>query len=657
MVSLQEMTPPALDHVVQRCLSKDPEDRWQTALDVMKELQWVVEGGSQPDVPAPVFSRRRNRERLAWSLVAALAVGVIATLVVVWNQISLATPGPLSRFAMVLQTDQQLTGFGRHVVALSSDGKHLVYTANNQLYLRAMDQLEATPIRGTEGAREPFFSPDSQWVGFYANGQLRKVSISGGAPVTLCEAASPFGASWGQDDTIVFGQGEQGIWKTSATGGTPEVLITVDSETAEVAHGPQILPGSKAVLFTLRRSGSGWNDAQVVVQSLETGERRVLIEGATDARYLPTGHLVYVVDPGSGVNEGTLVAVPFDLSGLELTGAPVPLVEGIMHAGIITGAAHFSFSALGSLAYVPGGEQSRAQSTLVWVDRMGVGEPLSDVKRGFEEPRLSPDGTRLSVTIREGQQRNVWIYEMSRGILAPFTFGGENGRAIWTTDGKRLIFVSNKGGPYNIFWMPADGSGEAEQLTTSELSQTVTSWSPDGVVAFRQGPPDQSDIWVLPLEGEGKPQPFLATEFHENLPMFSPDGKWMAFTSNRSGQDEVYVKAYPGPGGIVPISSDGGTEPLWAHSGKELFYRTEDKMMVVPVRTDQTFEAGTPRVLFEGSYGYGSGLRFASQYDVSLDDQRFVMVKAASDAGENPQVQINVVLNWFEELKRLVPTN
>jgi serine/threonine-protein kinase len=439
-----------------------------------------------------------------------------------------------------------------------------------------------------------------------------------------------------------------GLYRILANGGQPESLAMPDIEKGEIEYQqPEILPGGKAVLFAVRQPGETY---QIAALSLDTGEQKTVLQIGRQPHYLPTGHLVYELTA-----TGTLMAVPFDLDRLELTGDPVPVFEGVRSSSG-EGTADYSISNDGTLIYAPGGITGGQENVLVWVDRKGATQQVTEIKRDFEDPRLSPDGTRLSVTVRERGQRNVWIYEISRGILAPFTLEGFNSQAIWTPDGERIIFSSDRGaGVSAILWMPSDGSGEAEQLIASEQIEAVSSWSPDGVLVFREGPLLQSDIWVLPLEGEGKPKPFLVTEFHERNAMFSPDGRWIAFTSDRSGQDEVYVKAYPGPGGIVPISSDGGTQPKWAHSGKELFYRNTDKMMVVSVRTEPTFEAETPQVLFEGVYSYGR-LDLTPQYDVASDGQRFVMVKESSDAEEMPLTQINVVLNWFEELKRLVPT-
>ena len=648
MAELQPMTPQLLDRVVKRCLAKDLDERWQTAADLMAELKWVVEGGSQPDIPAPVVSRRRNRERLTLGL-ASLVVGVLVTLVVVWNLSPSPTPRPITRFALTLPQNEALTSLLLSSVAISPDGTHLAYVANNQLYLRAIEELETNPIPGTEDARGPFFSPDGQWLGFFADDKLKKVSIRAGSAQTLCDAPNPPGASWGPDNTIVFGRGGEGIWQVSAAGGTPQVVIRPDPEQIEIYGGspPELLPGGKAMLFTIKSVAVDWDDAKIVVQQLETGERKVVIEGGKHARYVPTGHLVYA-------RASTLLAVPFDLERLEVTGAPVPVVGGVMESSAYSrGVADFSISKNGSLVYVPMGEQE-AQRTLVWVDRKGAVEPLAALPRTYTHPRLSPDGRRLSVAIQEANS-DIWVYDIARSTLTRLTFEANNILPIWTPDGKRVAFSSDRaGGPRNLFWRPADGSGGVERLATSELIQQPLSWSPDGqVMAFLElHPTNLPDIWVLPLEGERKPQPFLRSPFNEGGAMFSPDGDWLAYHEIGQFTDpEVYVQPYPGPGGKRQISTDGGTEPVWNPNGRELFYRNGDKMMAVDVTTEPSFNAGTPRLLFEGRYGRDSFDR--TYYDVTPDGQRFVMVKAGETLAP---AQINITLNWFEELKRLVPT-
>ena len=465
---------------------------------------------------------------------AALLLSIV-TGVAVWRAARPAeTPRLVSRFSLPLPPGVSLTGLGRHVVALSSDGTGLVYSANDQLYLRAMDQTEVTPVRGTEGSRSPFFSPDGEWVGFFAGGQLKKVAIRGGAPVSLCEAKNPWGARWGADDTIVFGQRGAGIMQVSADGGTPEVLIPL-TETEEVGHGPQVLPGEKAVLFTLG-DGTNWNDAQIVVHSLETDERKVLIEGGRDARYVPTGHLVYVLD-------GTLLAVPFDVDELEVTGGPIPMAEGVMTAGSRTGAAHFSVSDTGALVYVAGSD--RADRTLVWVDRDGREEALAAEPRAYTYPRISPDGGRVALAVAD-LEIDIWRWDFARETLTRLTFDpSREDYPVWTPDGRQVAFASERDGTQNLYWKAADGTGAVERLTESENPQVPYAFTPDGrQLVFQESGPERSlDLGMLSLEGSS--EPLLATEFWEVNAEVSPDGRWLAYQSDASGQYEILRAAVP----------------------------------------------------------------------------------------------------------------
>ncbi len=366
-------------------------------------------------------------------------------------------------------------------------------------------------------------------------------------------------------------------------------MTTLDSENGEGNHrSPEILPDGKAFVFTAFRA----NGNQIVVQDFETGERRVLVQEGTSARYVSTGHLIYV-------REGTLLAVPFDLASLEVTGAPVPIIEGVMQ-GRLSRHAAFSVSRSGSLVYVPG-EAQGAANTLVWVDRTGAAEPLAGPLRLYRNPSLSPDGQSLAVTVvGTGNLSDIWVYDLLRTTLTRLTFEGDNRLPIWTPDGERVTFRSNRdGGPWNLFWKRADGSGEAEQLATSEINQTASSWSPDGqVLAFYEGRGgEETALWTLPMDGERQPRLFLQTPFHESSAMFSPDGNWLAYVSDESGQIEVYVRPYPGgtPGGKRQISTEGGNEPVWARDSGELFYRSGTRMMAVEI----TKEPDPPEILYQ----------------------------------------------------------
>jgi serine/threonine-protein kinase len=583
--------------------------------------------------------------------VAALLLVVAIASLVAWK-LKPTPPQPVTRMVINLPPGQQLPDLENGpAVTLSPDGTQLAYVARQggtqQLYLRAMDSIEARPIAGTEGAINPFFSPEGQWVGFFAGGKLKKVSVSGGATQSLGDALIPRGASWGKQGMIALAPTNVSvIQQVPDSGGAPQLLTR--REKGEVSHRwPEFLPGGKAVLFAASANTSSWPNAQVAVQSLGAGERRNLIRGMYP-RYSPSGHLIYA-------QGGSLMAVPFDSKRLEVTGTAVPVVEGVLQS-TVTGVAQYSFSSTGSVVYVPGGIQS-AQSRLVWVSRNGAAQPLPAPAHVYLNPRLSPDGRRVSVGIVE-QESQVWLYDLSRETLTRLTFEGNgNSYPVWTPDGKRIAFQSSKEGPLGplkIFWQLADGSGGLERLTTSEDTQSPLSWSPDGqLLAFIEiNPSTGYDIWVLRL-GDHKAQPFLRTPFNESVPRFSPDGRWLVYISDESGRYEIYVQPYPGPGGKSQISTDGGTEPVWNPNGRELFYRSGDKMMAVDIATQPSFTAGKPRILFEGQY-VPTPATFPN-YDVSPDGQRFLMLKPSDQEQAVGPTQINVVLNWFEELKRRVP--
>ncbi|GMR23768.1 MAG: hypothetical protein BMS9Abin37_2232 [Acidobacteriota bacterium] len=631
---------PTFGSYLRRCLEKDSKRRVRDIGDVRLAMD-----GAFDSVPRPhdIVSKANGWQRSRASAFA-LAFGVL-TGVTVWGIMrSAPTPRPLARFSLAWPPDVSLTGGGRHVVALSPDGTRIAYSANEQIYLRTLDQTEATPIRGTEGsARGPFFSPDGEWVGFYSGGQLKKVAIRGGAPVSLCDALNPWGARWGADNTIVFGQPEN-IMHVSADGGPCEVLVTV--EAGEITQGPQILPGQKAVLFSLNKLGTSWDDAQIVVQSLDTGERKVLIEGGREARYVPAGHLIYVSD-------GTLLAVPFEVDALEVTGGPVSLVEGVMNAVRVSGAAQFSVSDTGSLVYVVG-SGSDTERTLVWVDRDGNEEALAAEPHVYRYPRISPDGGRVALDVAD-QKLDIWIWDFARETLTRLTFDpAREDYPAWTPDGQRVAFSSLREGPRKMYWKAADGTGAVERLTESENAQVPYAFSPDGQLVFRESGADQNaDLGVLTLDGAT--EPLLATEFDERNAEISPNGRWLAYESNISGQSEIYVRPFPNvEDGQWLISKSGGQRPLWAPDGRELFYLVPGtKLMAVEVQTEPSFAAGNAKVVFEGPYSEGP---FGRTYDISPDGKRFLMIKErASEETSSPELIL--VLNWFQELKRLVPTD
>jgi serine/threonine protein kinase len=645
---LPESTPQSIRLLLRRCLRKDRGQRFQDATDVRIEIEDAL---NSPATDGPTVPKLRRGTIWGWALVSGLACLIVAAIagLAVWN-LKPTPPVTVSRSVFSLPPGQRFTNLGQPAMALSPDGKQFVYVASaggaQQLYLRSMDSFDAKPMQGTEGATTPFFSPDSQWIGFFAAGKLKKVSISGGATVTLCEVTDPRGATWGLDDTIVLSPtAAGGLSLVPAAGGTPQPLTTLDSKKGEGSHRwPEFLPGGRAVLFNVPKVNIPSAGAQLALYVLKTGERRDLIQLGTHPRYAPSGHLVYL-------QGGTMMAVPFDPGRLQITGAAVPVVEGVLQS-TITGAAQYSFADSGALIYIPEGNQTAPGDRLVWVDRKGTEQPIAAPAHNFVRPRVSPDGRRVAVGIAESGIQ-IWIFDLSRETLTRLTFeGSSNLDPAWTPDGKRVTFES--GPPGNIFWQPADGSGKAERLTTNEHAQVPNSWSSDGqVLAFTEITPTATgrDLWTLRLS-DRKPQVFLQTQFNEGAPMFSPDGHWLAYGSDESGRPEIYVQPYPGPGGKWQISAEGGTEPAWNHNGRELFYRQGNKMMAAELTTQPSFSAGKPRMLFEGQYAVSTTLS-SRNYDVSPDGQRFLMVKTVEQ--EQPTAQINVVLNWFEELKQKVP--
>jgi Tol biopolymer transport system component len=656
--ALRAETPDQIRQLLRRCVQKDKSLRLRDAGDARIEIQDALSAPASGKPKGAGVSWRgvgwKKATGLGFVAVALLALGGI----VAWYLKPLA-PQPVTRTVINLPPGQQLAGmeYGP-AVALSPDGTHLAYLARQggtqQLYVRAMDSLEARSIPDTEGAFAPFFSPDGQWVGFFAGQKLKKVSISGGAALTLGDAgATPTGASWGSRGMIALATTAGGVLQqVPDAGGMPHALTHFDK--GENTHRwPEYLPGGTAVLFTAGMAGPSMTNEQVAVQLIGTGERRNLVQGAMYPRFAPSGHLVYA-------QGGILIAAPFDPQRLAVMGAAVPVVEGVLQSSV-SGATQYSFSTTGSLVYVSGGLQSATPSRLVWVSRSGAEQPLATPVHAYVFPRLSPDGRRVAVSIQE-QEMQIWLYDLSRETLTRFTFeGNTNLNPVWTPDGKRIAFTSNKEGPLNPFWQLADGSGGLERLTISESTQVPMSWSPDGqLLAFIElNPSTGFDIWTLRLSGASagsgqvrKAQPFLRTPFNESAPRFSPDGRWLVYISNESGRNEVYVQPYPGPGGKWQISTEGGTEPVWNPNGRELFYRSGDKMMSVDIATQPAFAAGKPRMLFEGQY-VPTPLT-GPYYDVSPDGQRFLMLKPAER--EQAPTQINVVLNWFEELKQKVPT-
>ena len=504
-------------------------------------------------------------------------------------------------------------------------------------------------MAGTQGAFSPFFSPDGQWVGFFADGKLKKVSTHGGEPVVLCDAPMNRGGAWGSDDMIIFAPTLfGGLVRISSAGGPSELLASPDASKGERSYRwPEILPVGRAVVFVIAEAKDVglFTQSKIAVERLDTREKKILPIQGTYPRYSPSGHLLFA-------REGRVFAVPFDAHCLEVTGPAVPVLDGVK-TSLNSGVASFSIAHDGSLVYLPR-SNSAAEGSLVWVDRKNQVRGLGGPSRRYSSPAISPDGQRVALAIFSGNDVDIWVYEITHGTLTRLTFDGRSTAPLWSVDGRRITYRGTRGAGSEIFWRPADGSGAEETvLSGASLIQVPSSWSPDGkfLAYWTASTETGRDIWVFRL-GEQKPRPFLQTKFDELQPKISPDGHWIAYTSNESGQFQVYVQPFPGPGGKWQVSTDAGSNRTWAGTGAELFYLSLNKIMSVSVTTHPTFSASVPRPIADiPSPLLGTALA-NSFYDASPDGQRFLFVKANKENG--PPEEVRVVLNWTEELKQLM---
>jgi serine/threonine protein kinase/Tol biopolymer transport system component len=660
---LSETTPAAIRLLLRRCLQKDKTLRLRDAGDARIEIQEALAAPPTAVATTAAPAARSWRERLAWT---TAAVFVLATIALASGFVLRAPkppqPMPAMRLIAEIGVDASLYTSLPSAI-LSPDGTRLAFVASDadqkrRIYVRSLNQLQATALSGTQNAHNPFFSPDGQWIGFFADGKLKKISVQGGAAVTLCDAADDRGGSWGEDGTIVFTKNSSApLSKVSSAGGAPQPLTTLDNQAGEITQRwPQVLPGGKAVLFTSNTRQSNYEDSDIVVYSMVSGQRKTLQHSGTYARYLPSGHVVYM-------HEGTLFAVPFDLQRLEVTGQPAPILEGVAsNAG--NGSVQFSFSNTGNLVYI-GGHSGFTNVSIYWMDHDGKFLPLRETAGGYANPAFSPDGKRLALEIREGSKSDVWVYEWERDTLTRLTLAGEiNGSPVWTPDGQRIVYSSQqKDGLSSLWWMRADGAGDAQRLVESKSSQYAGSWRPDGkVLAFRQDNTGTGlDIMTISVEGDeksgwkpGEPKAFVNSAFNEMNPAFSPDGRWLAYMSNESGNYEVYVRPFPGPGGKWEISTAGGGYPKWARNGKELFYQTMDnKIMVVTyTASGDSFHADKPQPWSPGQF---TSLGANYTFDLHPDGKRIAVLKAPGTEQNAAVNKVSFIFNFFDEVRSKFP--
>jgi serine/threonine-protein kinase len=644
---------PTLSTYIKRCLQKDPRQRVQAIGDVRLALEGAFEPPvSQIAAPAVVAWWRRV------ALVGVAAIIAIASIAgtLAWVAMRQAAPR-VSRLQVTPTGSAALAiNWNDRDVAITPDGSRLVYIGNRgtQLFVRALDALAPVALF-TGGPRGLCVSPDGQWIGFVDGiSVLKKVAVAGGPAVTLAtlDAAGSSGMAWGPDDTIIVATNDvaTGLQRVSAAGGPPTVLTRPDRAQGEADHfWPAMLPGGRAVLFTITALTGGLDAAQVAVVDLQTGMRKILVRGGSHAHYVSSGHLVYAA-------AGTLRAVPFDLDRLETRGTPVTVVPDVVTT--IKGGVDAVVAGDGTLAYVSGTVEGTPRS-LVWVDRQGRETPIHAQPRPYFLPALSPDGARLAVFVND-QERDLWLWDLGRTTFTRLTFSpGVDVVQVWTPDSRRLIFTSERAGVRNLFWQAADGSGAAERLIESPNTQYPTGVSPDGrrLVFADETPQTDTDVSMIELDGTHRVTRLVQTPFTERNGTISPDGRWLAYEANDSGQFEIYVRPFPEVNsGRRQVSTTGGTRPIWTRGGQELVYASPTgALMGVGVARGPSWAATTPTLLVKEGY-FTIPIWWGRSYDVSPDGQRFLMIKEGGADGTAAPASIIVVQNWVEELKRLVPT-
>ena len=648
---------PRIRLLLERCLEKESKNRYHDIADARVDVQKVLSdpSGVFAQTITAVKPRKKPRVGLSW-VATAIILSLIVAGIAVWylKPTPPQEPKQVTRFNYELPEGQQISPSSSDLplLAVSPDGSKFAYCTNKGIFLRSMNELDARLIAETdENSIQPFFSPDGQWIGYWSGSdqKLKKVAISGGVPVTLCDANSAGGFSWSLDNRILHGIGENIMW-VSANGGNWEPLIEHEDG---LLGFPQMLPGGEAVMYL----NANTSPSKIVVQSLKSGESKELFEG-TSALYIGTGHIVYGV--GNSLN-----VVPFDIDTLEVTGGPISLVEGVLATTYFW---HYAISDSGTLVYIPGTSASSTERTLVWVDRKGNEEPIDRKPNDYRWLELSPDGTNVALSIlTAGRNEDIWIYDLVRGTTTRLTFDERSaGESIWTPGGERIIFGYYQESYCEIYLKSAAGTGKAERIASVPGGDIwPESLLSDGnTLLFGQdiGPDTWGDIGMLTLEGDHTRKLLLQEEHNEGDPRISPDGRWLAYVSDESGNDEVYVRPFPDiDKGKWTISTEGGDSPLWSPDGRELFYRSGDSFMAVEIETEPSFSPQKPTVLFEGTYASHPTLPQCALWDIHPSGKKFLMLKpfelADSESTQRSTPKINIVLNWFEELKERLRTD
>jgi Tol biopolymer transport system component len=639
ITSLRPLTPSTLERTIKKCLEKVPDDRWQSASDLASQLKWISEGGigsgSAPAVAA------KGPARWITAGLAFLAAGALAvTGFVLWKSKS-PNEKAVVRLSLTMPPTEPLSNDGTPL-ALSPDGRRIilavVHGGATQLAVRDLSSFEIKLIPGTEGADMPFVSPDGEWVGFFADGKLKKISVNGGPAIVLANVQNFIGGAWLNGSTIVYTPDwSGGMYQVAAAGGKPELIMQPEpGKEQEWQWWPEALPNGD-ILYT-KKTGEGSEESGIAVLSMKTRKAAILIDNATDAHYSPSGHLVYL-------SHGTILAVPFDEKQQKITGTPLPVLQGVQ---TLPGG-QFAFLSLardGTLAYIPGGTIG-IHNHLVSVDRSGKETALPAQPQAYEDLTVSPDGKLLAMTIVAEQQWSIWIYDLQQKTLSRFTFDGDNRDPYWSADGKRVIYSSTRNGRKSLFWKPVNGPGGEEELGRFAAQAYPGSVSKDGqyLIYGIVGAKESSGVYLLPLQGERKPKLLLNDPAAADVAI-SPDGKWIAYDSAESGRSEIYVRSFPTGAGKWQVSQDGGTHAMWSADGRELFFRStasRSSLMSVTVSSGNEFTASAPHALFVFSCNQAG-----HDYAPMPDGQHILCIKAPES--ETTATQVNVVLNWAKEL-------
>jgi Tol biopolymer transport system component len=637
MSQVQPMTPPALERVVKRCLSKDPEERWQSASDLASELNWILAGGSQSGYSPSVVAPRAQKKWIGLAAAAALAlVAALAGWFLGKSKHEVATA-----YLSIAIPDNKRVGIGSTLpVAISPDGGTIVYAAlgedrSVQLYQRKLNSYDVNPIASTEGAISATFSPDGEWLAFTSNEVLKKVSLRGGSATVLSNEASPLGLAWSKDDTVYFVKSfTSGIYAVPASGG-PAKKVTPPESTSEgrVQVWPSLLPDESGLIFTTW-TGKSFNDARIESVNFKTGNRKTILEGGTCARYVKSGHLLFA-------RNGTLYAVPFNVKDLTLSGSAIPVLEGL-RMGAANGDADFDVSNNGTLVYAPGGFHS-FQRNLVWMDRTGKVTKVKDDIQAYATPSLSPDGSKIALTL-ETSSFDVWVYDLKREVLTKASFGADDYRPHISPDGKMLAYDSSKTGHQQLFLKHGIFEGAETTLTTGPENKELYGWTPDGreLIFGMQSKDTALDVYAVSIDGEHKVRSLIAAPYNQRDATLSPDGKLLAYVSDESGQNEVFVVSTVDESSRAQISTEGGKQPRWSKSGSELVFLAKDKVLSVKFTNGSVLNPTKPILLFEDKTDW-------TGFDVAADG-RLIVARDAQDAKSG--TQLNVVLNWVESLRK-----